>query len=481
MTSSACLPLSRRSRLAALGVTLLALVHPARATSPGSGGAVTGGGILHELNRAMMSLADRVSPAVVQIQVMGFRPTEGPGKVEAAFVARQHVIGSGLVVDPAGYIITNAHVIHGAQRIQVLVPTSRGAGATDDDAARVFTARLVGEEADIDLALLKIEAGRLSSLPLDGTTTVHQGELVFAVGSPEGLARTVTMGIVGASARQVDTAQRMAYIQTDAPINPGNSGGPLVNVDGAVVGINTFILSESGGNQGLGFAIPAPMVRLVYDSLRKDGRVHLVEAGIGVQTITPTLAAALGLPRDWGVFVADATLDGAARAAGLQQGDVLLSVDGRPIDSLAALTTARYLHPAGAPIEVAVLRGARRLTVRIAAKERAPLPDLAELASPETSLVRRLGILGVDVSPRLVGVIPPLLEGSGVVVAARLLDAVSVDSGLQKGDVIHSLNRTKIDSMETLRRALRTIEAGDAVAIQIERQGKLLFLSFAME
>jgi serine protease Do len=467
---------------ARIALGLLLVAGAARADQPGAGArAEAGTGILHEMNRAMIRLAERVSPAVVQIQVTGFRPAAPNGRIESAFVARQHAIGSGVVVDPDGYILTNHHVVHGAQRVQVLLPATPGGAPGREDAMRLLEAKVIGTEPDIDLALLKIEARRLASLSLDAATTVHQGELVFAIGSPEGLARTVTMGIVGSAARQVDLTQRMAFIQTDAPINPGNSGGPLVNVDGALVGINTFILSESGGSQGLGFAIPAPMARLVYESLRKHGHVQLVEAGLTTQTITPTLAAALGLPRDWGIVVSDTAIGGAARAAGVEQGDVIVSFDGHPIDSLAALTGARYLHPSGDPVQLVLLRGGQRLTVKIEAKEKRHPADLAELASPETSLVRRLGILGVDVNEKLQGVIPGLLVGTGVVVAARTLDATSVDSGLQPGDVVHAVNRTVVESVEGLRQVLRGIKAGDPVAIQIERQGKLAYLSFEME
>jgi serine protease Do len=466
----------------ALGLVLEA--GAVRAEPPGAGaGTEPGGGILHEMNRAMVRLAARVSPAVVQIQVTGFHPAGPGGQIESAFVARQRAIGSGVIVDPEGYILTNHHVVRGAQRIQVLLPSlPDGTPGGEDAKRRLFDARVIGSEKDIDVALLKIDAHRLPSLSLEAATTVRQGELVFAIGSPEGLARTVTMGIVGSAARQVDVAQPMVFIQTDAPINPGNSGGPLVNVDGALVGINTFILSESGGSQGLGFAIPAPMARLIYQSLRKRGRVHLVEAGVATQAITPVLAAALGLPRDWGVVVSDVALGGAARAAGVEPGDVVVSFDGRPIDSLAALTGARYLHPAGEPIQLALLRGDRRLALKIAAPEKPqPADELADLASPDTGLVRRLGILGVDVSEKLRGVVPGLRLGTGVVVAARTLDATNVDSGLQPGDVIHALNRLEIDSLETLRRVLRGIKPGEPAAIQIERQGKFAYLSFEME
>jgi serine protease Do len=464
----------------ALGFLLVAgTVH---ADQTGAGARIgVGAGILHEMNAAMVRLAERVSPAVVQIQVTGFRLAGPSGKAESALVARQHAVGSGVVVDPDGYILTNNHVVYGAQRVQVLLPGPPGTTLAKDYVNRVLEAKVIGVEPNVDLALLKVDARHLPSLALDAATTVRQGELVFAIGSPEGLTRTVTMGIVGSAARQVDMEQPMVFIQTDAPINPGNSGGPLVNVDGALVGINTFIVTESGGSQGLGFAIPAPMARLVYDSLRKLGRVRLVEAGVATQAITPTLAAALGLPRAWGVIVGDVAPASAARAAGVEVGDVIVAYDERPINSLAELTAARYLHRTGEPIRLALLRGGQPLVLKINGAEKAHPADLAELASPETSLVRRLGILGVDVTEKLHGAIPGLRVGTGVVVAARTLDATRVDSGLQPGDVIHSVNRTIIESVEGLRQVLRGIRAGDAVAIQIEREGKLAYLAFEME
>ena len=457
---------------------LLLAVGPAGADPVGSAkGGEAGAGVLHELDRAMIRLAAKVSPSVVQIQVTGYRPAGPASQCEPAVVARQSAIGSGVIVDPAGYILTNHHVVHGAQRVQVLLPGSAG------DGRRLFEAKVVGVEPDIDLALLKIDAVGLPALALEPDGSVHQGELVFAIGSPEGLASTVTMGIVGSAARPVDGANRaMNFIQTDAPINPGNSGGPLVNADGALVGINTFIVSLSGGSQGLGFAIPAPMVRFVYDSLRKNGRVQLVEVGVVSQAITPVLAAALALPRDWGVVVSDVALGGAARTAGVEPGDVILTFDGRPIDTLAALTNAHYLHHPGEPVELVLLRGERRLALKINAPEMPrPADQLLDLASPATSIVRRLGILGVDVGPKLHGIIPPLRVGTGVVVAARTLDTTRVDSGLLPGDVIHAVNRTDVDSLESLRRVTGAIRPGDPVAIQIERQGKFMFLAFEME
>lgn len=463
------------------GLCLLAGVSAARAADPARRGD-GGSGFLHELNRATVRLAERVSPSVVQVQVTGLRPAAPNGKVESAFVARQHAIGSGVIVDPDGYILTNNHVVSGAQRVRVLIAVAPGGGPGADDASRrLFDAKVIGTEPNADLALLKIEAKGLRALSLDASAGVRQGEVVFAVGSPEGLERTVTMGIVGSATRQVEMEQPMEFIQTDAPINPGNSGGALVNVDGALVGINTFIVSESGGSQGLGFAIPAAMAKIVYRSLRRDGHVHLVDAGVDFQAIDRPLAMALHLPRDWGVVVADVALDGPARAAGVQPGDVIASIDGHPVENLAAVTTARYLHRAGEPVHLVLLRGDRQLAVDVGAKEQPHLADLRQLAAPDRSLVRRLGIIGLDVGPELGALIPKLLVGKGVIVAARTLDATAVESGLQTGDVIHSVNGTEIASVEQLRRVVHELKRGDPVAIQVEREAKLAFLSFEME
>jgi serine protease Do len=290
------------------------------------------------------------------------------------------------------------------------------------------------------------------------------------------------MGVVGSPGREVQLAQPIAYIQTDASINPGNSGGPLVNVDGALVGITTFIVSQSGGSQGLGFAIPVAVVKAVADSLRTRGHVHRIDTGVTCQNVTPALAAGLGLPRDWGVVVSDVALGGAARQAGVEVGDVIDTFDGHHIDSLAGLTSTLYLHVPGQKVTLEVLRGARRVTIAMDAPEaRQPADQLVELANPERGLVRRLGIVGLDVGPQLAGLIPPLLVGSGVVVAARTLDSTSADSGLQAGDVIHALNRIQVDSVEALRAALRGVEPGAPVALQIERQGKLAWLAFEAE
>jgi serine protease Do len=465
----------------ALGaLALLAATGPGRAEPP----AARSSEVLHQLNGAVAGLAAKVSPAVVQIEVSGYGLAGESRREESGFVARQRGIGSGVIVDPAGYIVTNHHVVKGAQRITVILASPPGRPPSGADAAsrRMLAARLVGADPGADLALLKVEGSGLAHIPVDPAVKVRQGELVFAVGSPQGLSSTITMGVVGSPGREVPFAQPIAYIQTDAPINPGNSGGPLVNVDGALVGINSFIVTQSGGSQGLGFAIPAGVVKAVTDSLRTSGRVRRIDTGVTCQSITPALAMGLGLPRDWGVVVADVTLAGAARRAGVQVGDVIDTFDGHAIDSLATLTSALYLHAPGKPVNLGVLRGAERLALEVQAPEaRQPADELVELANPEKGMVRRLGIVALDVSPKLAGIIPPLLVARGVVVAARTLDSTSAESGLQSGDVIHALNRTEVDSVEGLRKALRGVEPGAPVALQIERAGKLAWLAIELD
>ena len=472
-------------RRAALAIALLVLAGPSRAQT---GKAATASPVLHELNTAVSRLVAKVSPAVVQIRVTGYGPAGDAGGAEGPLVSRQRTIGSGVVVDPAGFVLTNEHVIHGAQKIQVVLPgPPDGEGAaTKGGRQRIYEARVVGTQASIDLALLHIEAAGLPTLAIDPSAKVRQGELVFAIGSPQGLANTVTMGVVSSSARQIDVVTPlptpMLLIQTDASINPGNSGGPLVNADGALVGINTFIVSQSGGSQGLGFAIPVPMVRFAYDSLRKYGYVRRIEAGITAQTVTPVMASGLGLPRDWGVVVSDVAPGSAAAAAGVQPGDLIDAFDGRPVDSLPALTGALFLHHVGEPVILGVLRGDSRVELIVNAPEaKQPTDLLADLANPDKGLVPRLGILGVEVSDKLRGILPPLRIGYGVVVAARTVEGGASGIALQPGDVIHSMNRTPVESVEGLRQAVLAVKSGTPVVLQIERQGRLNYLAFEME
>jgi len=437
-----------------------------------------------QLNDALESLAARVSPAVVQILVTGYGPLREEDRAQTALIVRQHAVGSGVIVDSSGYIMTNAHVVEGAQRIRVALPLPMGdsAGQVPVGKRRILEARLIGAHKETDLALLKIDEPDLPTLSLVSERRPHVGQLVFAIGSPEGLQNSVTMGVISALARQPDSTKPLTYIQTDAPINPGNSGGPLVDMNGSVVGINTFILSQGGGSEGLGFSIPARVVDFVYHSLRKYGHVHRVEIGAVAQEITPTMAEALHLPQRWGVVVADVKPDGPAASAGLQIQDIVLSADDRRIETLPSLTAALYLHRLDQVLKLEILRGTEKKTLYVPAIEHHDQMDqLLDAASPENSLIPRLGILAVGVTPELLGRLGSLRIPSGVLVVGRAANLILADSGLQAGDIVHRLNMISIDSVDGLRSATLTLKPGDPIVLQVEREGELMYLSFEME
>jgi serine protease Do len=290
------------------------------------------------------------------------------------------------------------------------------------------------------------------------------------------------MGVVSAVFRQPDPAKALAYIQTDAPINPGNSGGPLVDMNGSVVGINTFILSQGGGSEGLGFAIPARIVDFVYQSLRKYGHVHRVEIGAGTQEITPALADGLQLAQRWGVIVADVKPDGPAAAAGLRVQDIVLTADDRRIETLPQLSSALYLHRLDQVLKLEILRGDQKKTLYVPAIEhRDQMDQLFDAADAEKNLVPRIGILAIDLTPEIRNQFGSLRIPSGVIVLGRAAELVMPDTGLQTGDLIHSVNTTPIPDMATLRAALLTLKTGDPVVIQVERSDGLTYLSFEME
>lgn len=441
--------------------------------------------VLVQLNGALQDLAARVSPAVVQILVTGYGPLhEGDDKTQTAYIVRQHAVGSGVIVDSDGYIMTNAHVVEGAQRIRVALPLPMGdfTGAVPVGKRRILEARLIGQHRETDLALLKIDETQLPTLPLMSQQRPHVGQLVFAIGSPEGLQNSLTMGVVSALARQPDATKPLTYIQTDAPINPGNSGGPLVDMNGVVLGINTFILSQGGGSEGLGFAIPSRVVDFVYHSLRKYGHVHRVEIGATAQEITPDLAEGLHLPQHWGVVVSDVKPDGPAGAAGLKINDIILSADGRRIETLPSLTAALYLHRPDQVVKMDVLRGKDKETLFVPAIEhRDQMDQLMDAVDHENSLVSRLGILAIDLSDGLKSQLGSLRISSGVVVVGRAADLILPDNGLQTGDVIHQLNEIPIDSLAKLRKSVDALKPGDPVVFQVERDDGLMYVTSEME
>jgi len=287
--------------------------------------------------------------------------------------------------------------------------------------------------------------------------------------------------VVSAVARQTDLDSPMVYVQTDAPINPGNSGGPLVNVDGEVIGVNTFILSQSGGNEGLGFAIPSSVVKVAYHQLRQFGHLHKTEIGIGIQTITPTLATALQLPQAYGVIVSDVKPDSPAMAAGVQIGDILLSVDGRAAENLPFVGLQFLSRDAGEKVHLELLRGKERLTFDVKVMEPPKdMDQIAALADPEKNLVPALGILGVEIDEKVAALAPDLRDPFGILVAARAA-GTGAAVPLVTGDVIRTLNGQPMTTLDRLRATLKALPPGAPVALQIQRDERLLYVAFVNE
>jgi len=440
---------------------------------------------LRRWDESVDALLRKVAPSVVQIMVTGYGTvSEGDRGNAGVVIGKQKAIGAGFVIDASGYILTNAHVVNGAQRVQVALPPAEADGSVATALASkiaVLLARIVGVSREIDLALLKVDGLKLTALPLANYRNLRQGETVFALGSPQGLRNSVTHGVISAVARQTDPDSPMVYIQTDAPINPGNSGGPLVNSTGEVVGVNTFILSQSGGNEGLGFAIPCGVVRVVYEQLRKYGHLHRPEIGVQLQTISPEMAQGLSLSRNYGVIISDVAPGGPAEAVGVRIGDILLTVDGKNADNLPYVAFHMLSREAGEHVHFGILRGTKQMSFDIPLKERPhEMDQVSALADPEKNLVPQLGILAVEIDKNIAAMIDDLRDPYGIIVAARAAGAAA-EVPLTTGDVIRSLNGQPMTTLDRLRAALKVSPSGAPIVLQIQREGKLQFVTFTPE
>ncbi len=437
---------------------------------------------LAEISASFEALATQVGSSTVQVLATGLAvdaessPGAGDGLVE-----RRRSSGSGVILDASGYVMTNYHVVEGARRVQVVLASRPAGTSIVRPRGQTLEATVIGVDEETDLALLKVNGATLSPLPLGDSDTLKAGQLVFAFGSPLGLDNTVTMGVVSAVGRQLEPDDPMVYIQTDAPINPGSSGGPLVNALGAVVGINTLILSQGGGNEGLGFAAPSNIVRSVYDQLRAHGRVRRGTIGAVVQSITPVLARALQLSQDLGALVADVEANGPGARAGLRIGDIIVALDGKPIENGRQFDVNLYRRAPGDVARIDVVRGRETLRLSAAVEDRGDDPmRFAGLVTREQHLVARLGVLAVTLSDPLREELGLGGDDAGALVAARASQE-AVEYGIQPGDLIVAVNRTRTPSLEALRQAVTALPARAACALQVLRQGQHLFLAFEFE
>lgn len=379
---------------------------------------------------------------------------------------RQAGLGSGVIVNSDGYILTNHHVVDGAEKVQVELKDRRS-----------FDAKIIGSDSASDLAVLKIDAKGLSVVPMGNSESVQVGDVVLALGNPLGVGQTVTMGIISAKGRATGLGDGSFedFLQTDAPLNTGNSGGALVNTRGELVGINSQILSPSGGNIGIGFAIPVNMANAVMNALIKDGEVHRGRLGVTVQPITSDLARSLQLKEIAGALINDVTPHGAADKAGLQRGDVVIAINGHPVvDTNELRNKIAQLGP-NAKVELTVVRNGQpeKITATLEAlpSKTAAAGTPAPRGGEET--------VGLVVEPltaqraRQMG----LDEASGLLVTRVDPVGPAADAGIRTGDVIQQVDGRTVNSATELRKALTT---GDRPALVLVRRGEQnVFLSIA--
>jgi serine protease Do len=422
-------------------------------------------------------LSEAVSPAVVEIAASGYGPLQDGGPTKVAVVGRRRTTGSGVIVDASGYILTNAHVVANTQRVRVSLAEPGGRpGATWLDA------KVIGHDEETDLALLKVERDNLPALSFGNSDALRQGQMVVAMGSPMGLKNSMTMGVLSSARRQLREDDPMTYLQTDATINPGNSGGPLVDLNGKLIGINTFILTQSGGSEGLGFAIPSNMAAGIYEQLKANGRVQRGEIGASLQNMTPGLAAGLGLGQSWGAIVTDVADRSAAAAAGLQPKDIIVSLDDAPVENATHFAMGIFRRKAGETVRLGVVRAGKHIEIVSAVLARVDGPgQLAKKVTAESNLVPQIGLLCVDVDETTLQMLPGLRRPYGVIVAARSPSVSSQQTPLQQGDVVYAINGKLIPDLTSFRHAMASFQPGDAVVFEVERPGKLALIEFEWE
>jgi serine protease Do len=378
--------------------------------------------------------------------------------------------GSGVIVDPNGLIITNNHVVNKADEIRVFLSDKRE-----------FKGKLIGTDTKTDIAVVKIDATGLSTIPLANSDQLEVGEFVLAVGSPFGLTQSVTMGIVSAVGRaSMGIAEYEDFIQTDAAINPGNSGGALVNVRGELVGINTAIFSQSGGNMGIGFAVPSNLARSIMDQLVKGGKVVRGWLGVAIQELTPELATQFGLSDTKGVLVSDVMDDSPAKKAGFERADVITEYDGKPMDSPTHLRNAVAQTPIGRKVSIKLIRDKKAKTIDVTIVEQpkslgqSGSEDNGESTAP-TGVLSDLDVR--ELNEELASRYGIKTTERGVVIVRVKPGSTAEDVGVREGDIVLEVNRKPVTSIKTYERAVSGLAKDQAVLLLLKRKGQTIYLT----
>jgi serine protease Do len=385
--------------------------------------------------------------------------------------------GSGVIIDAAGHIVTNNHVVENASQITVTLSDKRE-----------FPGKVIGTDPKSDLAVIKIEATNLP-MPLKWADyeKLQVGDVVLAVGSPFGLSSTVTLGIISALGRgNVGIADYEDFIQTDAAINPGNSGGALVNMDGELIGINTAIFSRTGGSEGIGFAIPSTIAVDIVDSLARSGKVVRGWMGVAIQEITPALAKSFKIPENRkGVLISDVNENGPSFAAGIKRGDVVVAFNGKEVQSVSQLRNLVARTLVGRDAEIKILRDGKEqvLNVKVAERpsdemlaRREPAPPAApEPAKLPDNVLAALRVQALDAAMLSQFNLPA--KTAGVLISSVESGTAAEAAGLQRGDVIQEVNREPIKTVEEYSKASARVKKDEPVVLLLSRQGNTLFVA----
>lgn len=385
---------------------------------------------------------------------------------------KEQSLGSGVIVSEDGYIVTNYHVVEQSDDIKVILFDKRS-----------FRAKIIGADPKTDISIIKIDAKGLPVIPWGDNERIEVGEFVLAIGNPFGLSHTVTMGIISAVGRaDVGIADYEDFIQTDAAINPGNSGGPLVNIKGELIGINTAIFSKTGGYQGIGFAVPSNMVRLVMGQLIKGGKVTRGWIGVTIQELTPELAQKFGLKISDGALVSDIVKGGPAHRAGIMRGDIILEFDNKKVKDVGTFRNMVAQSLVGSQIKMKLLRKDREVAVTATITELpSEVASAAPSSSPDMEMARNAlsGIAVMDLNRAIAKQLGIYKDEKGVVVVKIEPGSAAEDANIKKGDIIQEIDRQKIEGLNDFNRVVSRIGPEDTVLLFVNRSGKKFYVTLS--